>query len=122
MWPQVPRLPEIIVRAVLHDFVPKRDLAFEILGIGVRERAELPHRLPGRYATASPVSLPKAAVTEVPFAIALPRDATPGDYVGGIVSSLKPGGSDADQRAGIQIRLRVGGALKPSLAVSTIIA
>ena len=29
-------------------------------------------------------------------------------------------GSDADQRAGIQIRLRVGGALKPSLAVESV--
>jgi hypothetical protein len=48
---------------------------------------------------------------EVPFAITLPKDAAPGDYAGGIVTSA------AGQRAGIQIRLRVGGALKPSLSV-----
>jgi WxL interacting protein linking bacterial and host surfaces len=51
---------------------------------------------------------------EVPFAITLPKNAPPGDYVGGIVTS------DASQRAGIQIRLRVGGALKPSLSVENV--
>jgi hypothetical protein len=51
---------------------------------------------------------------EVPFAITLPEDAAPGDYMGGIVAS------DADQRVGIRIRLRVGGALEPSLAVASV--
>ena len=48
---------------------------------------------------------------EVPFALTLPDDAAPGDYVGGIVASRR------EQRAGIPIRLRVGGPLKPSLSV-----
>jgi hypothetical protein len=52
---------------------------------------------------------------EVPFTIALPKDAAPGDYVGGIVTEADRGG-----RAGIQIRLRVGGALEPSLAVENV--
>jgi hypothetical protein len=43
---------------------------------------------------------------EVPFAVTVPDDAAPGDYVGAIV--------------GIPIRLRVGGALKPSLAVENV--
>jgi hypothetical protein len=51
---------------------------------------------------------------EVPFSITLPKNAPPGDYVGGIVTS------DASQRVGIQIRLRVGGALKPSLSVENV--
>jgi hypothetical protein len=51
---------------------------------------------------------------EVPFAITLPDNAAPGDYVGGIVTS------NADQRVGITIRLRVGGALEPSLAVESV--
>ncbi|WP_270037824.1 WxL protein peptidoglycan domain-containing protein [Solirubrobacter ginsenosidimutans] len=57
------------------------------------------------------VTVPANGSVEVPFAITLPKDAKPGDYVGGIVTA------DADQRVPIQIRLRVGGALKPSLAV-----
>jgi hypothetical protein len=53
---------------------------------------------------------------EVPFAVTLPDDAAPGDYVGGIVTSL----DGSEQRAAIQIRLRVGGALKPSLSVERV--
>lgn len=53
---------------------------------------------------------PGATLT-VPFVIAPPRGAAAGDHVGGIVTSA--GG----RRAGLQIRLRVSGALKPTLAV-----
>jgi hypothetical protein len=58
------------------------------------------------------VTLPPGKSVEVPFTITLPDDAAPGDYVGDIVTSL----AQADE-VGIPIRLRVGGALKPSLAV-----
>jgi hypothetical protein len=58
---------------------------------------------------------------EVPFTVALPDNAAPGDYLGGIVTSLtqagEADGTDADRRLGIRIRLRVGGELKPSLSV-----
>jgi uncharacterized membrane protein len=61
------------------------------------------------------VTVPAGDSVEVPFVITLPKEVAPGDYVGGIVASL----ADADQ-AGIPIRLRVGGALKPSLAVEDV--
>jgi uncharacterized membrane protein len=51
---------------------------------------------------------------EVPFTLTLPGDAGPGDYLGGIVTS------GAGQRLDIPIRLRVGGALEPSLAVERV--
>jgi hypothetical protein len=54
---------------------------------------------------------------EVPFAITLPDDAAPGDYVGGIVTSSS---QDAKERVGIRMNLRVGGALKPSLSVERV--
>jgi hypothetical protein len=58
---------------------------------------------------------------EVPFTVTLPDDAAPGEYMGGIVASpIQTGeadGTDANQRRGIRIRLRVGGELKPSLSV-----
>jgi hypothetical protein len=57
------------------------------------------------------VTVPPGGSATVPFAVTLPEDAAPGDYMGGILAS------GADRRAGIPIRLRVGGALKPSLAV-----
>ncbi|MEV6980082.1 DUF916 domain-containing protein [Sphaerisporangium sp. NPDC051017] len=61
---------------------------------------------------------------EVPFTVTLPDDAAPGEYMGGIVTSLtgtgETGGTGADQRRGIRIRLRVGGALKPSLSVEDV--
>ncbi|WP_066952661.1 WxL protein peptidoglycan domain-containing protein [Streptomyces lushanensis] len=58
---------------------------------------------------------------EVPFTVDVPANATPGDYVGGILTSLKQSdeaeGINVDRRLGIRVKLRVSGELKPSLAV-----
>ncbi|MFE4455145.1 WxL protein peptidoglycan domain-containing protein [Streptomyces sp. NPDC056796] len=58
---------------------------------------------------------------EIPFTVKVPRDATPGDHVGGILTSLKQSddaeGIAVDRRLGIRIKLRVSGALRPALAV-----
>ncbi|MBN9178586.1 MAG: DUF916 domain-containing protein [Microbacterium sp.] len=70
--------------------------------------------------SASTVTVAAGDSATVPFVLAVPGDATPGDYVGGIVTSL---GSSADQgisvdrRLGIRIGLRVSGTLAPSLAI-----
>jgi hypothetical protein len=61
------------------------------------------------------VTVPPGDSVQVPFVITLPDDAAPGDYLGAIVTSL----ADADE-VGIPIRLRVGGALKPSLVVENL--
>jgi hypothetical protein len=52
------------------------------------------------------VTVAPGASAEVPFTLTLPKDAAAGDYAGRI--------------AGFPIRLRVGGALKPSLAVEDV--
>jgi len=61
------------------------------------------------------------ATAEFPFTVHVPKNATPGDYAGGIVTSLvQPDtaqGINVDRRLGIRITLRVGGALAPALAV-----
>ncbi|AXI78243.1 WxL protein peptidoglycan domain-containing protein [Peterkaempfera bronchialis] len=58
---------------------------------------------------------------EVPFTITVPGNATPGDYVGGILTSLtQPDdaeGINVDRRLGIRVKLQVSGALKPNLAI-----
>ncbi|MFF7140863.1 MULTISPECIES: WxL protein peptidoglycan domain-containing protein [Streptomyces] len=63
---------------------------------------------------------PGKAVT-VPFTISVPDNATPGDHVGGILTSLKQSddaeGINVDRRLGIRIKLRVSGELQPKLAV-----
>ncbi|MEW2573953.1 DUF916 domain-containing protein [Streptomyces sp. NPDC047070] len=67
------------------------------------------------------VRIAPGRTAEIPFTVAVPRDATPGDYVGGILTSLKQSddteGIAVDRRLGIRIKLRVSGALKPTLAV-----
>ncbi|MFI1994393.1 WxL protein peptidoglycan domain-containing protein [Actinoplanes sp. NPDC020271] len=67
------------------------------------------------------VTVPAGKIVEVPFKVAVPANATPGDYVGGIVTSLTAPDTTAqvnvERRLGIKIKLRVGGALVPSLAV-----
>ncbi|MEV5786765.1 DUF916 domain-containing protein [Streptomyces sp. NPDC052287] len=58
---------------------------------------------------------------EVPFQIAVPGNASPGDYVGGVLTSLRQSddaqGINVDRRLGIRVKLRVSGELKPRLAV-----
>ncbi|MFE4174510.1 WxL protein peptidoglycan domain-containing protein [Streptomyces sp. NPDC056909] len=58
---------------------------------------------------------------EVPFTVGVPGNATPGDYVGGILTSLKQSdeaeGINVDRRLGIRVKLRVSGELKPKLAI-----
>ncbi|MFF2846805.1 WxL protein peptidoglycan domain-containing protein [Streptomyces sp. NPDC058001] len=57
----------------------------------------------------------------VPFTITVPANATPGDHVGGILTSLKQSddaeGINVDRRLGIRVKLRVSGEVKPKLAV-----
>jgi hypothetical protein len=58
---------------------------------------------------------------EVPFTLSVPDDATPGDYAGGIVTSLgqpdEKEGINVDRRLGIRIALRVSGEIAPGLAI-----
>jgi len=67
------------------------------------------------------ISVGPGETIEVPFAVTVPRDAMPGDYGGGIVTSLVQTdaieGINVDRRLGIRIALRVSGDLAPSLAV-----
>src|SRR3954463_1840251 len=51
----------------------------------------------------------------VPFTVGPPDNAAPGEYMGGIVTA-----DDTGRRLGIRIRLRVGGALKPSLSAENV--
>ncbi|GAB3950561.1 hypothetical protein GCM10027614_51180 [Micromonospora vulcania] len=73
------------------------------------------------HAASGSVTIQPGKTAQVPFAVSVPDNATPGDYVGGIVTSLTQANDAAninvDRRLGIRIKLRVGGELKPSLAV-----
>lgn len=55
------------------------------------------------------------------FTVSVPDNATPGDYVGGVLTSLTSSADtsqfDTDRRLGIKIALRVSGDLNPSIAV-----
>jgi hypothetical protein len=67
------------------------------------------------------VSVPAGKTVEVPFTIDLPKNATPGDHVGGIITSLAtPGdqpGIEVDRRLAMRVHLRVGGELSPALKI-----
>ncbi|MBF9131507.1 DUF916 domain-containing protein [Plantactinospora sp. S1510] len=73
------------------------------------------------HATGGKVRIQPGKTADVPFKVTVPANATPGDYVGGIVTSLtQPDaaeGINVDRRLGIRIKLRVGGELKPNLAI-----
>jgi hypothetical protein len=61
------------------------------------------------------VTVDPGATLTVPFVVTPPRGAAAGDHVGGIVTEAAGG-----RRAGLQVRLRISGALKPALAVSDV--
>ena len=70
------------------------------------------------------VSIPAGKSVEVPFTVTVPDNATPGDHMGGIITSLTQVDSqqqiNVDRRLAIRIRLRVGGELAPALAVEKV--
>lgn len=67
------------------------------------------------------VTVRPGRTADIPFTVTVPKNATPGDHVGGILTSLKQTGAGAgihvDRRLGVRLALRVSGALTPRLAV-----
>ncbi|MEU4289732.1 DUF916 domain-containing protein [Kribbella sp. NPDC026596] len=57
------------------------------------------------------VTVPPGKSIQVPFTLTVPADATPGDHMGGIITSL------TNHRLAIRIRIQVSGELKPSMSV-----
>ena len=72
----------------------------------------------------STVTIKAGKSVTVPFTISPPDNATPGDHMGGIVTSLtRPDaaqGINVDRRLAMRVRLRVGGELKPQLSVENL--
>lgn len=67
------------------------------------------------------VTIPAHGSVEVPFTVRVPANATPGDHLAGILTSLgAPEGApgiSVDRRLGIRVQLRVEGPLDPALVV-----
>ena len=77
----------------------------------------------------SSVTVPAGGRVSVPFTIVVPEDASAGDHVGGIVTSLTvtEEGTDGnrvriERRLGSRIYLRVGGELRPELTFTALSA
>lgn len=71
----------------------------------------------------SELTLDSGASAEVPFTVAVPADAAPGDYAAGIVASMlvtADNGTVTERRLGSRVHLRVQGDLAPSLAVGEV--
>ncbi|GGM73809.1 hypothetical protein GCM10007977_089200 [Dactylosporangium sucinum] len=65
---------------------------------------------------AATVTIEAGATAVVPFSIAVPQNATPGDHAGGVVVSLATGTDvKVDTRVAVRVYLRIAGLLSPSL-------
>ncbi|GAA0452421.1 hypothetical protein Ade02nite_00350 [Paractinoplanes deccanensis] len=73
------------------------------------------------HAAQKDITVQPGKTVTVPFTVEIPANATPGDYVGGIITSLTQADESAqvnvDRRLGIKIKLRVGGDLTPALRI-----
>ncbi|SNY65426.1 WxL protein peptidoglycan domain-containing protein [Paractinoplanes atraurantiacus] len=73
------------------------------------------------HAARKNITVAAGKTVTVPFTVEIPSNATPGDYVGGIITSLTQADDSAqvnvDRRLGIKIKLRVGGDLTPALKI-----
>lgn len=61
--------------------------------------------------------------TTVPFTVSVPADATPGDYAGGVVTSLlvqEATGVSVDRRLGSRMHVRVAGDLAPRVSIDNL--
>ncbi|WP_454085877.1 WxL protein peptidoglycan domain-containing protein [Georgenia sp. Marseille-Q6866] len=80
----------------------------------------------GRWVSvaADEVTVGAGEAVSIDFRLTVPPDATPGDYAGGIVTSLGPSdsgeGVQVDRRLGSRVLLRVGGELRPALTISDV--
>jgi hypothetical protein len=67
------------------------------------------------------LSIPAGESVRVPFVLAVPDDASPGDHAGGVVTSLTQtvgdGALAVDRRLALRVHARVSGALSPGLEV-----
>ncbi|MFF7898345.1 WxL protein peptidoglycan domain-containing protein [Streptomyces sp. NPDC088817] len=76
------------------------------------------------HADRASVVLKPGKSVKVPFTVTVPDNATPGDYVGGVLTSLRQSdeaeGINVDRRLGIRVKLRVSGDLRPALAVENL--
>lgn len=70
------------------------------------------------------VTVKPGASVNVPFTMSVPKNATPGDHVGGIVTSLTQdddaAGINVDRRLAIKVKVRVGGELAPAVKVENL--
>lgn len=74
-------------------------------------------------AASSPVTVPAGESVEVPFTLTVPAGAQPGDYAGGVVSTLRVDNAEGvtvDRRLGSRVHLRVTGDLTPALTVDDV--
>ena len=73
------------------------------------------------------VTIPAGETAVIPFTVAVPANATPGDHAAGIAASVRTTATDADgtqvgvdSRVGFRVSTRVSGELAPALEVSTV--
>ncbi|WP_150955470.1 hypothetical protein [Microbacterium testaceum] len=115
------RSPEpITLRVYAADGFLTEDGALDILAGGV-ESTDL-----GSWVSIeSPeLTLDSGASAEVPFTIAVPAGAAPGDYAAGIVASMlvtADNGTVTERRLGSRVHLRVQGDLAPALVVGDVV-
>jgi len=102
------------------DGFTSEDGALSLVVAGEESRAVGAWITPGQES----LTLGPGETASIPFTVSIPDNATPGDYAGGIVTSLTvpdaATGVNVDRRLGIRVNLRVGGALAPALAVENL--
>jgi hypothetical protein len=113
----------LTLRVYASDAFNTPDGGFDLLAAGRRSVDTGAWVKPG----VSQVTVPAKGMAIVPFRLAIPANATPGDHVGGIVASLRTvrttaGGKKVafEDRVGARVYLRVSGQLRGELRVEDV--
>ncbi|WP_162146000.1 WxL protein peptidoglycan domain-containing protein [Glycomyces tenuis] len=108
----------IILRLYASDAFTSESGAFDLLPAG-QEPVDVGSWIGFNQST---ITVEARTRLDVPFALTVPTEATPGDHVGGIVAALAEESTDAsgddilvERRVGARVHLRVSGELEPEL-------
>ncbi len=115
-----PSTEPLTLEIYAHDAITTEDGGFDI---GTPTVAPVDAGSWVTFPAGANITVPARSRIRVPFALAVPGNATPGDHAAGIVAVLNTANGDGvvvARRVGVRMHLRISGSLAPQLSVENL--